>query len=41
MLRVDIVHVTDVEDVVTATLYTDIAHGIEKWLRGLDAYLRY
>jgi starvation-inducible DNA-binding protein len=38
-LRTDITHAADVEDAVTAALYTNIAHGVEKRLCGLDAYL--
>jgi starvation-inducible DNA-binding protein len=38
-LRADITHAADVEDAVTAALYTDIAHGVEKRLWSLDAYL--
>jgi len=38
-LRADITHAADVEDAVTAALYTDIAHGVEKQLWSLDAYL--
>jgi starvation-inducible DNA-binding protein len=38
-LRANITHATDVEDAVTAALYTDIARGLEKRLWGLDAYL--
>ena len=38
-LRADITHAADVEDAVTAALYTDITHGVEKRLWSLDAYL--
>jgi starvation-inducible DNA-binding protein len=38
-LRADITHAADVEDAVTAALYTDIAHGVAKRLWGLDSYL--
>jgi len=38
-LRADITHAADVEDAVTAALYTDIAYGVEKRLWSLDAYL--
>jgi starvation-inducible DNA-binding protein len=38
-LRADITHAADVEDAVTAALYTDMAHGVEKQLWSLDAYL--
>jgi starvation-inducible DNA-binding protein len=38
-LRTDITHAADVEDAVTAALYTNITNGVEKRLWGLDAYL--
>jgi starvation-inducible DNA-binding protein len=38
-LRADITHAADVEDAITAAIYTDIAHGVEKRLWGLDVYL--
>jgi starvation-inducible DNA-binding protein len=38
-LRADLTHAADVEDAVTAALYTDIVRGVEKRLWGLDAYL--
>jgi DNA-binding ferritin-like protein len=38
-LRADITHAADVEDAVSAAVYTAIAHGVEKRLWGLDAYL--
>src|SRR5215470_1118328 len=34
-LRADITHAADVEDAVTAALYTDMAHGVEKQLWSL------
>jgi starvation-inducible DNA-binding protein len=37
-LRADITHAADVEDAVTAALYTDIVRGVEKRLWGLDAH---
>jgi starvation-inducible DNA-binding protein len=38
-LRSDIGHATDVEEMPTAAVYTDIARGAEKRLAGLEAYL--
>jgi starvation-inducible DNA-binding protein len=38
-VRSDIVHATDVEEVTTAAVYTDIARGVEKRLGTLEAYL--
>ena len=38
-LRADITHAADVEDAVTVALYADMAHGVEKQLWSLDAYL--
>ena len=40
-LRADITHAADVEDTVTTALYTDIVHGVEKRLWGLEAHLYY
>jgi starvation-inducible DNA-binding protein len=38
-IRANITHATDVEDTITAHLYTEISRGIEKRLGGLDAHL--
>ena len=38
-LRAAITHAEDIEDAVTAALCTNIAHGVEKRLWGLDTYL--
>jgi starvation-inducible DNA-binding protein len=40
-VRSDIVHATDVEEVTTAAVYTDIARGVEKRLGTLEAYLHH
>jgi starvation-inducible DNA-binding protein len=39
-LRASITHAADVEDASTASVYTDIARGVEKRLWGLEAYLQ-
>jgi DNA-binding ferritin-like protein len=39
MVRANITHATDVEDVHTAHLYIDMVRGIETRLGGLEAYL--
>jgi starvation-inducible DNA-binding protein len=38
-LRTNMTHATDVEDMGSAALYTDISRGIEKRLGLLDAYI--
>ena len=40
-VRSDIAHATDVEEVTTAAVYTDIARGVEKRLGTLEAYLHH
>jgi DNA-binding ferritin-like protein len=39
-LRASLTHAADVEDASTASVYTDLARGVEKRLWGLEAYLQ-